>query len=190
MPRGEAARRRPGHEDATIPDAPTSLVVTSPIGPLGLGSRDGEALTAIEFLEAGRSGSDPGWRGSGARPAVLEHVAEALAAYFAGALRDFDLPLAPRGTAFQHRVWAALQDIPWGETISYGVLAQRLDLPVSAARAVGSANGANPIPVIIPCHRVIGADGSLTGYAGGLARKGTLLRIEGIAHELDQLPLF
>lgn len=190
MPRADAARRRPGTEGPAGPGAPTSLVVASPIGPLGLSSRDGESLTAVEFLEAGQPGSDPGWRGPGDRPAVLDRVAEALAAYFAGDLRDFDLPLAPRGTAFQHRVWAELQRIPWGETISYGVLARRLDLPLSASRAVGSANGANPIPVVIPCHRVIGADGSLTGYAGGLARKGTLLRIEGIAHELDQLPLF
>ena len=88
------------------------------------------------------------------------------------------------------RVWAELQLIPWGETITYGQLAIRLGLPVSAARAVGSANGANPIPVVIPCHRVIGADGTLTGYAGGLPRKAALLGLEGIAHELDQLPLF
>lgn len=100
-----------------------------------------------------------------------------LRAYFDGALTAFDLPLAPRGTPFQRRVWAALCDIPYGGTLSYGQLAARLGRP-SAARAVGLANGKNPIGIIIPCHRVIGASGSLTGYGGGLDRKRRLLDFE------------
>ncbi|OKI00878.1 cysteine methyltransferase [Streptomyces sp. CB02923] len=100
-----------------------------------------------------------------------------LHAYFDGTLTVFDLPLAPRGTPFQHRVWDALCEIPYGGTLSYGQLAERLGKP-SAARAVGLANGKNPIGIIIPCHRVIGASGSLTGYGGGLDRKRRLLDFE------------
>ncbi|MFD7668306.1 methylated-DNA--[protein]-cysteine S-methyltransferase [Streptomyces sp. NPDC059788] len=100
-----------------------------------------------------------------------------LRAFFDGTLTDFDLPLAPRGTPFQRRVWAALREIPYGRTLSYGQLAERLGKP-SAARAVGLANGKNPIGIIIPCHRVIGASGSLTGYGGGLDRKQRLLDFE------------
>jgi len=98
--------------------------------------------------------------------------------YFAGTLHAFDLPLAPRGTPFQLAVWNALLEVPWGETISYAELARRVGKP-SAVRAVGAANGANPIPVIIPCHRVIGSNGSLTGYGGGIERKQWLLAHEG-----------
>ncbi|WP_143831821.1 methylated-DNA--[protein]-cysteine S-methyltransferase [Nocardiopsis sp. CNR-923] len=100
-----------------------------------------------------------------------------LRAYFAGELREFDLPLAPAGTDWQLRVWAALTTIPYGETASYGQLARELGRP-TASRAVGMANGRNPISIIVPCHRVIGADGSLTGYAGGLERKRFLLALE------------
>ena len=100
-----------------------------------------------------------------------------LEAYFAGALRRFDLPLAPEGTPFQREVWSALTAIPYGETVSYGELARRLCRP-AASRAVGAANGQNPIPIVIPCHRVIGADGSLTGFGGGLAIKRRLLDLE------------
>ncbi|MGH3491845.1 MAG: methylated-DNA--[protein]-cysteine S-methyltransferase [Sciscionella sp.] len=100
-----------------------------------------------------------------------------LAAYFRGELRHFDLELSPSGTPFQLRVWQALREIPYGETVSYGELAERLGVP-TAARAVGLANGKNPISVIVPCHRVIGADGSLTGYGGGLQRKRYLLDFE------------
>jgi methylated-DNA-[protein]-cysteine S-methyltransferase len=105
-------------------------------------------------------------------------AAAQLARYFAGERVDFDLPLRPRGTPFQQRVWAALREIPYGETVSYGELARRLGTP-GASRAVGLANGRNPISIVIPCHRVIGADGSLTGYGGGLARKSWLLEHEG-----------
>jgi O-6-methylguanine DNA methyltransferase len=106
-------------------------------------------------------------------------LADALAAYFAGDLAAIDaIPVAPAGSAFQNRVWALLRAIPAGETRSYGDLAQALGQP-GAARAVGLANGANPIAIVIPCHRVIGANGTLTGYAGGMARKSWLLRHEG-----------
>jgi methylated-DNA-[protein]-cysteine S-methyltransferase len=103
-----------------------------------------------------------------------------LAEYFAGKRRVFSLPLAPRGTPFQRSVWQALRQIPYGETVSYGELARRLG-STSGARAVGLANGANPLPIIVPCHRVIGADGSLTGFGGGLTIKRALLALEGAA---------
>ena len=102
---------------------------------------------------------------------------EQLTAYFAGELDTFDLPLAPRGTPFQRTVWAALQEIPYGETTSYGELAEQIGRP-NAARAVGLANGKNPIGIIVPCHRVVGSGGDLTGYGGGLARKQYLLDFE------------
>ncbi|OLT23907.1 cysteine methyltransferase [Actinomadura sp. CNU-125] len=104
-------------------------------------------------------------------------VAEQLAAYFAGDLTEFDVPLALNGTPFQQRVWAALQDIPYGETISYGELAREIGNP-SASRAVGLANGKNPVGVIVPCHRVVGSNGDLTGYGGGIDRKRYLLGFE------------
>jgi methylated-DNA-[protein]-cysteine S-methyltransferase len=120
------------------------------------------------------------------RHKVLQAAARQFTAYFAGALRDFDLPLAPAGTAFQQKVWKALCGIPYGRTITYGELARRVGKP-TAARAVGAANGQNPLPVIVPCHRVIGADGSLTGYGEGLPIKQALLELEGA---LDQPSLF
>jgi O-6-methylguanine DNA methyltransferase len=108
---------------------------------------------------------------------LLVEVARQLTAYFAGRLIDFDVPLRLHGTTFQRRVWAALADIPYGETVSYGELAALIGQP-TAARAVGLANGRNPIAVIVPCHRVIGSTGSLVGYGGGLDRKRYLLRLE------------
>jgi methylated-DNA-[protein]-cysteine S-methyltransferase len=105
-------------------------------------------------------------------------VIDQLADYFSGKRKEFDLELAPRGTAFQLAVWNALREIPYGDTISYAELARRIGKP-SAVRAVGAANGANPIPVIIPCHRVIGSNGTLTGYGGGIERKQWLLALEG-----------
>ncbi len=110
--------------------------------------------------------------------AAVASIAEQLTEYFEGKRRDFSLPIAPEGSPFQRRVWEQLQKIPYGTTTSYGVIAERLGQP-GAARAVGLANGANPIAVVVPCHRVIGGNGSLTGYAGGLDRKAALLRIEG-----------
>lgn len=112
--------------------------------------------------------------------AVLAALAEQLAAYFAGARAAFDVPLAPRGTAFQRAVWAALVAIPFGETTSYGALAAALGRP-TASRAVGAANGQNPISILVPCHRVVAAGGALTGYAGGLDAKRWLLAHEAAA---------
>jgi methylated-DNA-[protein]-cysteine S-methyltransferase len=109
---------------------------------------------------------------------VIAATRSQLGDYFDGVRTSFDLPLAPVGTAFQLRVWAALKDIPYGQTESYGKVAQRLGLVPGASRAVGLANGANPISIVVPCHRVIGADGSLTGYGGGLDRKRLLLDLE------------
>lgn len=102
-----------------------------------------------------------------------------LAAYLAGELKEFDLALAPEGTEFRKTVWTALCDIPWGETVSYGHIAAVIGKP-SASRAVGAANGANPLPIIVPCHRIIGSSGKLTGYAGGLHIKQFLLELEGV----------
>ncbi len=146
----------------------------SPIGPLLLAG-NGTALTTIALPSpAGPLPPEPDWTPD---PAPLAHAAAQLEAYFAGALRDFDLPLAPAGTPFQQRVWAALREIPYGETASYAAVARRIGHP-AAVRAVGSANGRNPIPIVIPCHRVIGADGRLVGYGGGLAAKEALLALE------------
>ncbi|MCP1469816.1 methylated-DNA-[protein]-cysteine S-methyltransferase [Sphingobium sp. OAS761] len=108
---------------------------------------------------------------------VLRNTAHQLARYFAGTLRQFDLPLDPRGTAFQRSVWQALRDIPFGETRSYGQIARQIGRP-TASRAVGAANGRNPLSIVAPCHRVVGADGALTGFAGGLAAKQWLIEHE------------
>lgn len=146
----------------------------SPVGPLLLAS-DGSALTLVSFPE-GRAARQPAadWL---RRNGWFEQSKRQLAGYFAGELTDFDLPLAPQGTAFQQRVWKALQSIPYGETRSYRDIAIQIGQP-EAVRAVGAANGQNPLPIIIPCHRVIGADGSLTGFGGGIACKKYLLRLE------------
>lgn len=110
--------------------------------------------------------------------AILQAIRKQLEEYFAGTRTAFELPLAPDGTAFQKEVWHALADIPYGQTISYAQLALRVGKP-SAMRAVGAANGRNPLPIVLPCHRVIGADGSLTGFGGGLPTKQFLLELEG-----------
>ena len=113
---------------------------------------------------------------------VLENTKRQLEEYFHGERREFDLPLAPRGTEFQQKVWRRLRDIEYGTTTTYGALAQELGNP-QASRAVGLANGSNPIPIVIPCHRVIGANGALTGFGGGLPVKGALLALERAARE-------
>jgi O-6-methylguanine DNA methyltransferase len=126
---------------------------------------------------------EPGVPGKGKRiplernPEALQPLKRALERYFRGELRAFDLPLAPEGTSFQRRVWRALCRVPYGATVSYGELARRIGRP-GASRAVGRANATNPISIVIPCHRVIGADGTLTGYGGGLGRKKRLLELE------------
>ena len=148
----------------------------SPVGELRLVEQEG-AITAIEFTPF-RDG-DGRVRGErdDTHPVLLEAVHQ-LRAYFQRELKEFDLPLAPRGSDFQQRVWVRLQEIGYGETASYGQVAGRLGMTNAASRAVGLANGRNPIPIVIPCHRVIGANGTLTGYAGGLERKQLLLGLE------------
>lgn len=146
----------------------STRAIKTPIGPLTL-EADENAVTAIRFSAGGAQDASP----------LLDAAEAQLREYFAGARRTFDLPLAPHGTAFQQRVWAALRTIPYGETRTYGELAAAIDSP-NASRAVGMANHRNPIPIIIPCHRVIGANGTLTGYAGGLEIKRRLLALEGI----------
>ncbi len=149
-------------------------VMPSPIGDLTLVS-NGDALSGL-FMADHKGGPEPepGWqRDEGPFRAVCEQ----LQAYFAGDLREFEIPLAPHGTDFQKKVWRELGRIPFGDTISYGELARRIGRP-TASRAVGAANGQNPISIIVPCHRVIGANGTLTGYGGGLDRKKWLLEHE------------
>ena len=145
------------------------------IGPL-LIAGDREALRAIYFPVRGRPQKpERGWTDS--RQGVVAETAAQLREYFAGKRTEFDLPLAPEGTAFQKRVWKGLQAIPYGETISYAELARRIGNP-KAMRAVGSANGRNQIPIVIPCHRVIASDGTLGGFGGGLDVKQRLLDLE------------
>lgn len=148
--------------------------VASPIGTLTALVDDGGALTRLLFA-GDAPPPDAVWDDERCAPVVAE-----LEEYFRGERRDFSVPLAPRGTDFQRRVWDELRRIPYGQTISYRELAARIGRP-AAVRAVGRANGTNPIPVIVPCHRVIGADGSLTGYGGGLETKRRLLELEGVA---------
>jgi methylated-DNA-[protein]-cysteine S-methyltransferase len=144
------------------------VTIATPIGPLTIVADPG-AVVAIRFAdESVPAASLPG------ASAVLARAAAQLGEYFAGARHDFDLPLAAVGTAFQRTVWHALTAIPFGATCGYAELAARVGRP-TAARAIGAANGRNPIPIVVPCHRVIGADGSLTGYAGGMATKRWLL---------------
>lgn len=146
----------------------------SPVGLLLLAG-DSNALRRVSFENSKRSvPPQPDWKQN---RAAFAGVIRQLHAYFRGELKEFDLPLAMEGTEFQLRVWNALRAIPYGETISYAQLAQRIDNP-KAVRAVGLANGSNPIPIIVPCHRVIGSDGSLTGFGGGLSTKKKLLALE------------
>jgi methylated-DNA-[protein]-cysteine S-methyltransferase len=137
---------------------------------------DNEAVHRITFPLHGRAAKpEPAWQESQRGP--IGEAARQLREYFAGKRTQFDLPLAPEGTAFQRSVWRQLQAIPYGETISYGELARRVGKP-KASRAVGSANGANPLPIVIPCHRVIASDGTLGGFGGGLPIKEMLLALE------------
>jgi methylated-DNA-[protein]-cysteine S-methyltransferase len=146
----------------------------SPVGPLLLAG-DADALRLVSF-ESSKHAAPPqaDWKQDNA---LFAEVIRQLQAYFRGELREFDVPLALEGTEFQRRVWGALRGIPYGETISYLQLAERIGNP-KAVRAVGLANGSNPIPIIVPCHRVIGSDGSLTGFGGGISTKKKLLELE------------
>jgi len=147
----------------------TSRWMDSPIGGLRIRVSAG-LVTAINFdaSAAGQRVEDP----------LLDRAENQLTEYFAGERTTFDLPLAHDGSEFQQKVWSELVRIPYGETATYGEIAQRLGYDSAVSRAVGSANGSNPIPIVVPCHRVIGANGTLTGYAGGLERKQTLLQLE------------
>lgn len=159
--------------------------IATPVGELLLVAED-EGLAGVRFEPHGRVPAASGAAAYRGAWAVLAAAREQLAAYFAGELTEFTLPLAPQGTPFQLGVWEALRRIRYGETISYAELAQRIGAP-RAVRAVGAANGRNPLPVVVPCHRVIGADGSLTGFGGGLDRKRWLLDHEGALGALDLL---
>ena len=144
------------------------ISINSPVGPLTIAEEDG-SITHVLFGESEEIGE---------RTPLLERAERQLAEYFAGTRREFDLPLNPAGTPFQKAVWEALTEIPYGQTCSYGDIARAVGRG-KAFRAVGMANHHNPISIIIPCHRVIGADGSLTGYGGGADKKKFLLRLEG-----------
>lgn len=170
--------------------ARAACVVDTPIGPLTLIASDA-GLHELHFPNDRRARTVAAARTSPADAAsisVLADAARQLQEYFAGQRRDFDLPLAPRGTPFQLAAWAGLRVIPYAQTVSYGEQARRLG-DLSTTRAVGAANGRNPIPVIIPCHRVVGADGRLVGFGGGLATKAWLLdherRVAGLTLALE-----
>lgn len=148
----------------------------SPLGPLFIAADDSGLQLLLMELDSRPWRIEDDWQPAGRE---LDAVCSQLDQYFAGQRRHFELRLAPRGTEFQQQVWQALQAIPYGRTCSYSELARVIERP-QAVRAVGTANGANPISIIVPCHRVIGRDGSLTGYAGGLSRKQWLLELEGV----------
>ncbi|MFE7764671.1 methylated-DNA--[protein]-cysteine S-methyltransferase [Streptomyces sp. NPDC057438] len=153
-------------------------VVESPAGRLLLTADESGVLTSLSVPDQkGGRVPLPGWLRD---PGPFRAAEEQLAAYFAGELREFRLDLRGEGTDFRRRVWAALDDVPYGATTTYGAVAARIGAPRAAVRAVGGAIGANPLLILRPCHRVIGADGSLTGYAGGLGRKRLLLGLEGV----------
>jgi methylated-DNA-[protein]-cysteine S-methyltransferase len=158
--------------------------INSPIGLLTLAGQ-GQALTNLRMVDQTYEPSRTGWSPN---PHAFNDAVDQLNAYFAGELTTFELELDLRGSAFQRRVWQALLTIPFGETRSYGGIAEQIGAP-GAARAVGLANGHNPIAIVVPCHRVIGASGSLTGYGGGLDRKRSLLALER-RHTSATLPLF
>jgi len=161
--------------------------IASPVGTLTIAATDA-GLHAIEFPSNRHPQRRQGWR-EGDHPLLRQAQAQ-LDEYFAGERQAFDLPLAPQGTPFQREVWFALAAIPYGQTASYAQLASSVDRP-AASRAVGAANGRNPLPIVLPCHRVIGADGSLTGFGGGLPTKRFLLELEGaLARETAAPDLF
>jgi len=163
--------------DPGAPVAPALYdIVDSPVGRLLL-TGDEQALTGLYMLDAGSHSAtvQPGWT---RRPGGFGVAAAQLDEYFAGSRKEFDLPLAPRGTPFQLSVWEELARIPFGVTMSYGEVAAALGKSLLASRAVGLANGRNPVSIIVPCHRVVGSDGNLTGYGGGIDNKRRLLDME------------
>lgn len=173
--------RRPKTASCTPPARLSSTMITfteikAPVGRLIIAGDD-EGLWLIEF-ERTRHPEPRTADWAQGDTAVLRETRKQLAAYFAGRLRTFDLPLVSRGTAFQRSVWHALREIPYGATRSYADLARQIGKP-NATRAVGAANGRNPVPIVVPCHRVLGSDGSLTGFGGGVDTKRLLLRLEG-----------
>lgn len=157
-----------------------SMIIASPVGPLTLVAGD-DGLIAVLWDNDDPARVHVGRTEATSSHPVLEAAARQLAEYFAGTRKGFSLPLDPQGTAFQQSVWSALLAIPYGETRSYGQIARALGHP-SAARAVGAANGRNPLSIIVPCHRLIGADRSLVGFAGGLDAKRHLLALEARSH--------
>ena len=157
--------------------------IDSPVGPLMLAA-DEHGLRHIEFRENRHPADTGDWHGGD--NAILQATEAQLGEYFAGTRTTFDLPMAPRGTDFQVSVWRELARIPFGTTISYAQLAVRMG-NANAMRAVGAANGRNPLPIVLPCHRVIGADGALVGFGGGLPVKEFLLRLEGALPETADL---
>ncbi|QKW31317.1 methylated-DNA--[protein]-cysteine S-methyltransferase [Streptomyces seoulensis] len=162
------------------PDAATTYWtrLDSPLGPLLLTADPSGALTSLSVPgQKGGRAVEPDWL---CDPAPFRAAEEQLRAYFAGELKEFTLPLRSSGSDFRERVWAALDTVPYGATTTYGEIAARIGASRAAVRAVGGAIGVNPLLVVRPCHRVIGADGSLTGYAGGLERKTALLALEGV----------
>ena len=168
---------------------PTWTVLESPVGLLRVVAAGG-AVSAIQFHPFAEAA--PALVGAvrdDATPVLVEAVRQ-LRAYFAGELREFELPLAAVGTAYQHRVWDVLGGIGHGSTATYAEVARRLGQPLGASRAVGVACGRNPIPIVVPCHRIVGTDGTLTGYAGGLERKRLLLELEQAPAVCAQAPLF
>ncbi|WP_288351273.1 methylated-DNA--[protein]-cysteine S-methyltransferase [uncultured Alistipes sp.] len=153
-----------------------SVRLDTPVGPVTVTATE-RAVTAVRFGAAG-----PAVGQAGDLPPVLRQAVEELREYFAGERREFTLPLAPAGTPFQQQVWAALREIPYGATCSYGWIAGRIGRP-KACRAVGMANNRNPIAIVVPCHRVVGASGALVGYAAGLEVKEKLLALESMNNE-------
>ncbi len=151
----------------------------TPMGPAYATADDAGAITGVYFEGAAHAPAiAAGWHETDAREAPFRECARQLGEFFSGTRRAFDLPLAPRGTPFQQRVWQEIARIPYGETVSYSTLAERAGAP-GAARAAGAATGRNPLTIVVPCHRVVGGRGALTGYAGGLDRKHRLLTLEG-----------
>ena len=151
----------------------------TPLGPM-VAIAAGDALASVDFTDARYARTiAPGWREDPRSPLLIA-CARQMAEYFAGRRHAFELPLAPGGTPFQRRVWDEIAKIPYGETVSYAELARRAGAP-GAARAAGAATGRNPLAIVVPCHRVVGTRGALTGYAGGMDRKARLLALEGAA---------